>query len=202
MGIKKGGKLIAAIIAVFSFITIAWFSCTKAGSNLNTCNYYVCENGGYCHRDTLTKLVGCLCPTGYEGATCATVSVAKYVGTWDMLQVITGSDSSAFKNDTIHYTVFLKATATPTTFFIDNFGSNPYYNNIICTLDSTNSSKFIIDTISAFHLLYDNFHIVSGYGSISSNDSSIIAHMITRHLSATSNWIDDTFYLSLKPHLF
>jgi len=202
MGIKKGGKLIAAIIAVFSFITIAWFSCTKAGSNLNTCNYYVCENGGYCHRDTLTKLVGCICPTGYEGQSCATKSVTKYIGTWDMMQVITGSDSSAFKNDTLRYTVFLKATATPTTFFIDNFGTNQFYNNIICTLDSANSSDFVIDTISAFHLMYDNYHIVLGYGSIAANDSLINAFMITRHLSPTSNWINDTFVLTMTPHLF
>ncbi len=197
---KKGGILIASVVTIFSFIAVAWQSCTKPGDNLNTCNNVICLNGGYCHKDTLTKTIECLCPTGYEGANCGTVSVSKFVGTWDIMQVITGSDSVVFNHDTSYYQVALKKTATPTTFFIYNFANNLYYNNIICTLDSQDSHSFYIDTISAYGLMYDHYHILSGFGTISADNSQIIANMITRHLGATSNWINDTFYFSMRLH--
>src|ERR1035437_5617075 len=108
MIIKRGSKFIAATVTFISIITVAWLSCTKVGANLQTCNGIICENGGYCHVDTFTKKPVCLCPSGYEGSNCATVSVDKYIGTWDMMQVITGSDSIGFKNDTVHYIVLLK----------------------------------------------------------------------------------------------
>lgn len=202
MIIKRGSKFIAALLTLISVITVAWLSCTKVGANLHTCNGIICENGGYCHVDTFTKKPICLCPTGYEGTNCAIISIDKYIGTWDMTQVTLGSDSVAFNNYVAHYVVLLKQTATPTTFFITNFSNDLYYNSIICTMDSINTSNFIIDTISAYHLLFDHYKLVSGSGSISVNDSLIKANLITRHLSATSNWINDTFSLTMTPHKF
>ena len=108
------------------------------------------------------------------------------------MEIISGSDSVNFRHDTIRYSVSLTNTATPTTFFINNFSNDPYYNKIICTLDSTNSFNFLLDTISAYHLLYDHYHLLYGYGYISANDSFIRADLATRHLSPTSNWINDT----------
>ncbi len=198
---KKGGIFFAAVVTVFSFITVAWFSCSKPGANLNTCENVICLNGGYCHKDTLTKKIECLCPTGYEGANCGSVAVQKFLGTWDMMQVIEGSDSLLYpKKDTSYYSVSLQKTATPTTFFIFNFSNNLNYNNIICTLDSTDSHKFIIDTISAYHLLYDNYHLITGNGAISLDNSVITANLITRHLTATSNWVNDTFFFRMTHH--
>lgn len=199
----KGGKYFAAIVTMLSFITIAWFSCTKVNENLRTCNGVICQNGAYCRVDTTTKKPVCHCPTGYEGPTCATISIDKFVDTWDLTQVITGSDSTIGAFDTTtRYTVFLKKTATPTTFFINNFVGNPYYNEIVCTLDSLNSRIFTIDTISAYHMLFDHFQLVRGFGSISDNDSVIRASLYTRHLSVTSNWINDTFQLTMTRHKF
>ena len=199
---KKSSFIIAAIVSIFSFIIVAHTSCKKNENSPNVCEGVVCQNNGYCHVDTLHGLHWvCVCPTGYEGNYCETISVAKYIGTWDVKQVVTGSDSLNFKGVTYLYTAFLKETATPTTFFINNVSNDPFYNDIICTLDSGNSNHFYIDTISAFHMVYDHYKILYGSGMIYNSDS-ISATFATRHLSATTNWINDTFFLTITPHHF
>jgi len=196
---KKSSLLIAAIATLFCIISVAWFSCNKSGG-LVRCEGVICENGGYCNYDTATKKPSCICPTGYEGANCATSSIGKYLGTWTMRQIITGSDSASYIGDTSYYTVFLVKTATPTTFFINNFANNPYYNQIICTLDSTNSFNFIIDTLSSSSMLFTSFKITYGSGAISVNDSVITGVFGFRGLTATTNWILDTVSIRLTPY--
>lgn len=197
---RKSSLFIAAILSLVSFITITWLSCSKGDGSLQRCEGVICENGGYCHMDTVTKKPKCICPTGYEGANCATGSISKYIGTWDMTQIITGSDTSGFINDTSKFEVFVKRTATPTTFFIDNFADNKYYNEIVCTLDSANSFVFSIDTLSAYHMLFDNYKLTFGYGYITYNDSAIVGTFGVRHLTATSNWVNDTVQIRMYPH--
>jgi hypothetical protein len=192
MRIKKGSKLIAAVVTFSCLLAIIWLSCTKTSSNPNTCNGVICDNGAFCHVDTMTKKPRCFCPSGYEGDNCSVVSVSKYTGTWKMMQIITGSDSLNFKNDTFRYAVNLTTTATPTTFFINNFANNQYFDQVICTLDSINSYHFSLDTMSAAHMLYVHYKMLYGFGFISTNDSFIRVDLATRHLSATSNWINDT----------
>ena len=116
-----------------------------------------------------------------------------------MRQIITGSDSAAFIDDTSYYTVFLKKSATPTTFFIDNFANNKYYNEIVCTIDSATSYHFGIDTISAYHMLFDSYKLTYGYGYITTTDT-VFGTFAVRHLSATSNWVNDTVLFRLTPH--
>jgi len=198
---KKSGNILAAVVTLMSFLTIAYLSCTKPGANLNTCEGVICENTGYCHIDTVTNKARCFCPTGYEGNNCAVVSTAKYIGTWDATQIIIGSDSVGFVGDTSYYTLFFANSSTPTTFFIDNFANNPYY-NILCTLDSGNSYSFTMDTASAYHMLFNNYKLLYGSGSISSNSSIIVATFASRHLSTTTNWINDTMLLTMKPHVY
>jgi hypothetical protein len=197
---KKGGKLIAAILTSFCLITIAWLSCTKVKSDPYTCNYVTCDNGGYCHKDTVHRTVGCLCPVGYEGSKCEIVSATKYLNAWDVTETIVGTDSPAFKNLTFHYIAYLEKSPTTTTFLFNNWSNNQYYNNIICTIDSANSYKFVIDTLSSWHLLYDHYRIISGSGMITKTDSLITGNMVTRHLSVTSNWINDTFVFYMTQH--
>ena len=208
MGMKTGNRLIAGAFTLVCVIAVIWGSCTKPGDNLNTCNNYVCENGGYCSMDTLTKKVHCFCPVGFEGTNCSVRTVDRYVDTWNMMQIRTGSDSIKYDTaynkiiDTVYYVVMLKKTATPTTFFIDNFSSNPYYNSIICSIDTGDKSHFIIDTFSSYHLMWDNYHLIAGQGNLIHNDSMIRADLITRHLSPTANWVNDTFAMFLTRHTF
>ena len=202
---KKSSLLIAAIATLFCIISVAWFSCNKSGG-LVRCEGVICENGGYCNYDTATKKPSCICPTGYEGSNCATASVNKFLNTWDMTQTDIGSDSAGSIGLVYKYTVSLQPTATPTTFFINNLSNDPYYYNIICTLDSTQSNnqvnQFYMDTISAFHMVYDHYRILYGGGTINNNYDTISGTFATRHLSPTTNWINDTFTITLVLHKF
>jgi len=195
---KKSSFVIAAIVTIFSIIIVVYPSCKKQDNSPNVCENIVCQNNGYCHVDTTHgNHFVCVCPTGYEGAYCATVSVAKYIGLWTMTQTVIGSDSANFIGVSYKYTAYLAQTATPTTFFINNFSNVPDYNDIVCTLDSSASNHFFMDTISAYHMLYDHYKLLYGSGTISNNGNSISDTFATRHLSPTTNWIDDTFAVTL-----
>jgi hypothetical protein len=199
---KKSSIIITAIVTLVSFFTITWLSCSKPSKN-PSCNGVVCENGGRCAMDSiLGKLEPqCICPAGFEGPFCATVEVNKYIGTWDIKQHIDWSDSVKTIGTDTTYSVDLAKTATNTTFFINNFFNNANYNNIICDIDSANSSYFTIDTLSDFHEFYDHYQIKSGYGQIYANDS-IIGHMFIRFLTGTTNWHQDSVTIRLYPHHF
>lgn len=206
---KKNKLSIAAIVTIFSFFTVVYVSCSKGNHGFVRCEGVICENDGYCHMDTLTNKPKCVCPTGYEGANCSIVSVAKFYGSWDVKQVITGSDSSAYIGQDTSYIAFLKKSGTPTTFLIDNFFNNPYYNNIICTIDSPNTalgtSHFNLDTLSAYHMVYNNFGVKIGFGTISSSVGStaldsINAVIVIRYKNRTTNWEVDTVTLAMKLH--
>lgn len=198
---KKSSIIIAAAATIFSFFTIAWLSCNKPKQPYS-CDWTVCENGGYCYQDTLSPHIPhCACPSGFEGPTCAIISVAKYIGTWDLREHIDWSDSAKYIGRDSSYTVLLEKTATNTTFFINNFFNDPYYDNIICNIDTLHTSHFTIDTLSNFHMFYDHYKINWGYGDIYANDS-IIAHMFIRFKNKTSNWERDSVTIRLAPHHF
>jgi hypothetical protein len=192
---KRSYFTISILAAVFTFSTVLYVSCTKS-SNSVSCTGNTCSNGGYCTLDTNTHLPVCTCPVGYEGATCTTLSVSKFIGNWNLRQTVM-SDSTAYNKDTTQYTVDLVKANTPTTFFINNFFDNQYYNYIICTLDSTNSSNFIIDTISAYHMVTSNFIIRGGYGFI--NSDTIKALVYIQFKNQTSNWQIDTVNFTMVP---
>lgn len=194
---KKSSLIIAAIATLFCILSVAWFSCNK-NATLQRCEGVICENGGYCSYDTATKVPQCVCPTGFEGASCATASRAKYLGAWYLRQIVIGSDTASYVGDTNIYVVFLDSTATPTTFFINNFANNPLYNQILCSIDSTNTYNFAIDTISAVSMVFNNYKLTFGYGSLSLKDT-ITGEFGVRHLTPTNNWVDDTVSIMLWP---
>ena len=191
---KRSNFIIAALLVLFSVITVAYMSCSKA-TNGPMCTGTTCTNGGVCSINDTTHKPMCTCPTGYEGTNCSTVSVNKFLGGWNMRQIVTGSDSTAYNNDTSYYQVTLAAAHTPTTFFIDNFFNDQEYNNIICTLDPTNSNNFGIDTISAYFMVYNHFIIQGGYGDI--NNDTINAILYIQFKNASTNWQIDTIAFKL-----
>ena len=152
-----------------------------------------------------SALVHCNCPAGFEGPTCATGTVSKYVGsgTWDVKQTVMASDTASLVGKVSYYTAFIKQSGTATTFFINNFCDSNNYNDIVCTIDSTNSSLFVIDTLSAFHMFYQHFKLVrEGKGSISADDSTITATVMVRHLNYNVNWQMDSLKMVFTPHHF
>jgi hypothetical protein len=192
---KKSSILIAAIGTLFCFFSVAYISCSKPGS-APKCNGVTCENGGSCYKGN------CVCPVGYEGGNCGTASVAKYIGAWDVHTRITASDSLKYVGIDSNYIVFFKNTATPTTFFIDNFLGNPKYNNIISVLDSTNSFRFKMDTLRNQNMWFDRTVLTYGNGSISADGKTVSGQMMIKHLNGTLNWQNDTLSFSMTPHHF
>ncbi len=195
MASKKNKVIIATLLAVFSFFTVVNTSCSKHNKDMTVCKNVVCRNGGHCNDSSK-----CVCPVGWEDSVCGTVTVAKYISNWGVTQTIVGTDSLQYLNTDTMYTVAIKTTSTPTTFFISNFNNNPYYNDVICTMDSINSYKFYIDTISPFQAIYYSYQILSGHGSMNKTKDTITATFITRHKNHTTNWEVDTTNLLMVRH--
>ncbi len=61
----------SALLSIGAFGAITYTACNK-----DECKDVVCSNGGTCVSGT------CSCPAGYEGATCQTLSTAKFIKTW------------------------------------------------------------------------------------------------------------------------
>lgn len=193
---KRGSIFIAAISAIFCIFSVAYVSCTKVGGS-PACNGVMCLNGGYC------KAGACKCPSGYQGATCGTAVVTKYLGSWNVHQTVIGSDTTRMIGKDSLYTVFLKKTATPTTVFMDNFLGNASYNDLLCTIDSLNSQNFSLDTLRDFNMWYEHVNIRSGsYGVLQSNDTVINASIIIRYINTTHNWQVDTLRMIMTPHRY
>ena len=193
---RRGSIIIAAFSARFCLLSVAYVSCTKVGSS-PACNGVVCLNGGYC------KGGFCKCPSGFEGANCGTSTAARFFGTWNVHQTVIGSDSSKKIGQDSVYTVFLKKTATPTTFFMDNFLGNPSYNDLLCTLDTTNARNFSLDTMRDFNMWYEHVTIKTGsYGYLKDNDTVIDANIIIKFVNTTHNYQVDTLHMIMTPHHF
>ena len=204
MVIKKSVIRIA-LNAIFIFLYIVYASsCTKPAPGKFSCEGVMCLNGGYCDS------ARCTCPVGYEGANCSVSSVAKYIGTWDVRQIIIGSDSMNHVHDTTHFQAFLKISSTPTSFFFDNFNGDANYNQVVCSIDTPvlnipvldNTNRFTIETISGYSMHYGNYQLQVGGGSIifSTADTEINGQYIVRHTNSTVNWEIDTVAFMMKPH--
>ncbi len=67
--------LVSTIIAIIAIFSIASTSC-----NRDKCKTIVCANGGVCN------LGACICPAGYEGSNCETITRNKFLGTWEVFE--------------------------------------------------------------------------------------------------------------------
>jgi hypothetical protein len=190
---KRSNIIIASVVALLCFLTLAWMSCKRTDS-LSRCEGVVCQNAGVCKYDSVgnKQMPVCHCPVGWEGSDCSIVSVQKYLANWNNIQSITWSDSTRYIHDSSSYPLYLVSASTPTTFFINNFFDNSYYNNIICTLDSTNSYAFTIDTLSDFEMNFSHYHILWGQGVISPDQSTIDANMYIKYKNKSTNWEVDS----------
>ena len=67
--------LISALAAFSVFSSITYISC-----NRDKCKTIVCANGGVCNSGT------CVCPSGYQGSNCETVTRDKFLGNWQVFE--------------------------------------------------------------------------------------------------------------------
>ncbi len=74
------GLLLASLVLIIS--------CTKNNSNNSGC--VLCDNGGIC----LGKV--CTCLIGYEGSDCTTLSASKFLGSWNVTEKGTNSDTTRY----------------------------------------------------------------------------------------------------------
>ena len=199
---KKSSVIIAAIVGLFCFLSVVYItSCTKPGIPVS-CDGIVCNNGGFCLVDTVNHkpVPQCVCPSGFEGGNCATASVTKFLGNWRVKQTTIGSDSAKAVGTDSFYTITIERSATPTTFMIYNLCGDKNYNDVVCTIDSLNSNNFIIDSLSAFHMIFDHFKLTQNSKGLIVPGDSITTILYTRHLNASINWIRDTFHLVMTPN--
>lgn len=199
---KKSSVIIAAIVGLFCIMSVVYISsCSKPGIPVS-CDGIVCDNGGFCLVNTINKTSApeCICPAGFEGSNCATASVTKYLGTWSVVQKTIGSDSAKSVGTDSLYNVTIEQSATPTTFMIYNLCGDQNYNDVVCTIDSTNTNSFIIDSTSAFHMIFDHFKLTQNSNGLIVPGTSITTILYTRHLDANVNWIHDTFSIVMRPN--
>jgi hypothetical protein len=130
-------------IAIFSAVTYS--SCDN-----DKCKAIVCAYGGVCSEGT------CLCPSGYEGPQCETITRTRYLGTW-----IVSEDGTL--TNAAQYPISVEMGANITELSIKNFRNLPL---------STPVSAFVKDdtmyindqTIDGNHFLgvgylqFDKFH--------------------------------------------
>jgi len=194
---KKSSLVFGAILTIFSFFTILWISCSKPGQP-KSCDNFICKNGGYCYLDTLYKIQHCGCPSGYEGDRCEVPSVNRYLGNWMISTNIEFSDTAVNINKKAEYVILLSKTATPTTFFFNQFLNMDDYNNVLCHIDSVSSDKFTIDTMVNYHMHYDHIKLMWGYGKLMKD--SIVGEFYIKFKNQTSNWEEHKVDYVMKPY--
>lgn len=62
---------VSAVLALTTIFSVAYFSC-----NRDKCKTIVCANHGVCNYGV------CVCPSGFQGTNCETVSRQKFLGNW------------------------------------------------------------------------------------------------------------------------
>lgn len=200
--ISKKSGLVSTCFGVLSFLlaVISMSSCVhQIPDDPWACNYVYCQNGGRCDS------AKCKCPTGYEGKDCSIATTDKYIGTWKMHTIVWGSDSAEYVGAVKYYFLELASSASNTTFFMHNFDDNPYYNHIICRIDSNDNNHFKFDSTMPTNMFYDHYRIRGGWANIYNKDmivngarDSIAGLIYIRRLNATVNWQNDTLIFQAR----
>jgi len=133
--------LITALATITAFISITYVSC-----NRDRCKTIVCAHGGVCNDGT------CVCPSGYEGSNCETVSREKFLGNWTVFEK--GSTTLPAQ-----YAVSVQKSTQVTDVVIQNF--NNYFQTLI-------KAYVVHDTLFIPNQQYEG-KVIHGIGTIYSN---------------------------------
>jgi hypothetical protein len=77
--------LLSAFGVMAAFSAVTYTSC-----NNDKCKAIVCAYGGVCNEGT------CVCPSGYEGSRCETLTRERYMGVWQVLEDGTVSNAAQY----------------------------------------------------------------------------------------------------------
>ncbi len=133
------------LITALGTLSVA-LSFTYVSCNPDKCKTIVCAHNGVCDRGI------CTCPSGYEGASCETISRDKFIGNWAVYEK--GSITNAAQ-----YPVSIERVNKITDVIIRNFYN--YFQNPI-------KAYVIADTLYIPNQQLEGY-VVFGQGYISSN---------------------------------
>ena len=112
-------KTITTSAVMMALFATTWLSCNKDNTPKSTTviKCVSCANGGICLNDT------CRCPAGYEGLTCQTLSIEKFISEWVVSEK--GSTTSAPSPYSIDIEENINSVTTVSITQLDN----PYYSS-------------------------------------------------------------------------
>jgi hypothetical protein len=131
--------LLSALGAIAAFTAVTSTSCTP-----DKCKAIVCAYGGVCKEGT------CICPAGYEGYQCETITRDKFKGVWTVFENGTATNSA-------QYDVTIEFGASMTEMTIKNF-YNKFQNDLVNIRIKGDSLYIPQQTI--------NNHEIKGFGHL------------------------------------
>ncbi len=143
--------MLAAIFTLSAFSLVIYTSCNK-----NKCNNVICLNLGVCDGGK------CICPTGFEGNRCQTLSRDKFIFTYNGHDSCTGPHYSNYE---IHMLAVLNDSVEMN---MKNFLGN-YQDSATCTIQSTDSFTFIGSNNSTTY---------TGWGKLSNDSLWLVYHVM------------------------
>ena len=139
----------SALLTISAFSVVTYTSCSK-----DECKDVVCNNGGTCSGGS------CLCPTGYEGTNCETLSATKFIGSWR-----TTTEACTVSGSNSQYDIVIAPSGTAAATLLI---SNLYAAGKTSTATFTNATQFTIASQA-----FGASGTISGTGSISGTQVTI-----------------------------
>jgi hypothetical protein len=123
----KANTLLVTGLIFFNLIVLS--SCKeKKGTETDPCGI-ICQNGGYCTGGS------CFCTRGFEGNNCEKRWLSRYLGKWDVTEMISGSSDTSKRGQSKSYTWQIKEEeGNAVRLFIDDFSGNDSYDGISCEI--------------------------------------------------------------------
>lgn len=157
--------VLSALSAMAVFTAVTYTSCKS-----DKCKSIVCAYGGVCTDG------GCLCPTGYEGPQCETITRDRYLNTW----VVTENGSIT---DAVQYSVSVEKGPAIDELLVKNF-----YNHLIEQV----SARVKGDTLYVPQQVVDHFTVI-GHGYITDekyygkNGRIVLYYKVTDNLNGQTD---------------
>lgn len=176
---------IPGVVVLIVFVLMAYTSCNKKPDNIITgpCAGVVCYNDGQCIDGK------CICIAGYEGDKCEIDSRERYLGSWEVTEIVKGSNVAANINKTKTYIFTIKKSdASKTALRFDNFSGNELYNNIIVYAGrkyNADAKDYYIDITTNFCFAVGQY--ISGSSTIVGGGNGSVNNL--------SNYMSGIYYL-------
>ncbi len=182
---------LTAFVVLLAFTSVGYVSCQKktSSSTPDACSTVTCQNGGTCFKGT------CTCPGGFEGDNCERKWLTRYVGKWNVSQLIAGSSDAAIKGQQKQYQLaIIEKAGDNTHFFIQDLDGNSDYDNIECRIGMNKDGGLVGPTkfiFSSDQVIPKSGYIIKrGEGEVNSTGSVVKAYYYRVYGGATGTFTD------------